>query len=526
MTKSSIQSSDIIHQRKIRLEKIKKLQELGFNPYPPDPRKDFDNKYLVDNFNSLKGRKFYVTGRVFLIRKLGKIAFIDLRDDSAKIQLFLRADLLPKTIASKTLGFDSLNLIDRGDFIEAYGKLDKTKTGEISIFVENLRILTKSLRPLPDKWKGIKDEELLTRRRYLQMALDKSFRQRFKRRSKFWQAVRDFLNNQGFFEINIPVLELVTGGADAKPFVTYYNELDQDFYLRISHELPLKRLLGGGFEKVYDIGPRFRNEGFSPEHLPEHVAMEWYWAYANLDQGLKLTKDMFLYIIKQVYGDKTKFNIRGLDVDFAKGNWDVIDFATIIKERFDVDIFEDSNEKLYKVLKENGRDLPKNQRNRNRIVDSLWKIIRKTIAGPVFLVGHPQFLSPLAKLDSKDPRKTLRFQLIAGGTEMSNAYVELNDPVDQLNRFVEQQKLREQGDEEAHMLDIDFVEMLEYGMPPAVGFGMSERVFWLLEGVSAREGVPFVHYKYDLLEDTKKIYKNTLKYIKPKESKLIKCLKE
>ena len=521
------QTSDIIAQRKIRMEKAEKLRELGIDPYPPESEKDVSNAEIVSNFEKYEGKKLNVTGRIFLIRKMGKIAFIDVRDQSGKIQLFLRKNVVkPLDAQEQTIGFDELSLLDRGDFVQAYGEVIKTQTGEVSILVEKLKILTKSLRPLPDKWKGVKNEELLTRRRYLQMILDAKMRERFVRRSKFWQAVRDFLNDHGFVEINIPVLELVTGGADAKPFVTYYNELDQDFYLRISHELPLKKLLGAGYEKVYDIGPRFRNEGFSPEHLPEHIAMEWYWAYADYMTAIKFTKQMFIYILDKVFDGKRKFTIRGLEVDFSKSDWPIVDYAQLLKERFNVDIYNDSVEDLYKVLEKNGRTLEPNQRNRNRVVDSLWKLIRVTIAGPIFLVNVPKFLSPLAKSDPNNPEVTMRFHLVAGGTEMTNAFSELNDPQDQLERFIEQQKLREQGDDEAHMLDIDFVEMLEYGMPPATGFGMSERVFWLLEGVSAREGVPFAHYKYDLMEDTKKVYKDILKYIAPQKSKLAKCLKE
>ena len=524
-TINSRNSSDIVSQRKIRLQKAAELRKLGLDPYTPTSKKDRSNKDLVDKFDTLQGKEFTVTGRIFLIRKFGKIAFIDLRDDSGKIQLFITQQNLGAT-DSKTgkLGYEHLSLLDRGDFIQAHGKLIKTKTGEISIDVNSIRILSKSLRPLPDKWKGLKDEEQLTRRAYVKMALNPEIRERYKRRSKFWQAIRDFLTEKGFVEINTPVLELVTGGADAKPFITYYDALDQDFYLRISHELALKRLLGAGYEKVFDIGPRFRNEGFSPEHLPEHIAMEWYWAYGNYDEAIEMTKEMFLYILDKVYDGRRKFTIRGLEVDFGKKEWERIDYVELLNNHYNIDILHDSVEDLYEVLKSYGKKLEDGVINRNRVVDNLWKLIRKTIAGPIFLVGVPKFFSPLAKADPENPEKSLRFHLVAGGTEMCNAFSELNNPVEQLQRFLEQQRLREQGDEEAHMLDIDFVEMLEYGMPPSVGFGLSERVFWLLEDVSAREGVPFPHFKYDILEDTKKIYKDIWEYIKPQPSSLAKCV--
>ena len=496
--------------REIRLEKVKKLRELGIDPYPAKAYRTHMNQEIKDNFEKLEGKEVSVVGRLMSLRKHGKLIFGNLQDDSGTIQLFIRFDTLePTDVKKQTLGWEHIDLIDVGDFLEAYGEVVKTKTGEISVLVKRLKIITKSIRPLPDKWHGIKDPEVRLRRRYLDMTINPKIRERFKRRSLFWRAVRDFLNQRGFWEINIPVLEHVPGGGDARPFVTYYNALDQHFYLRISHELALKRLLGAGFEKVYDIGPRFRNEGFSPEHLPEHIAMEWYWAYADHRDGMKLTQELFLYIVKQVYG-KTKFKIRGFDIDFSK-KWEILDFSKILKDRFNIDIFETPVDKMIKILKKYNREVE--GKNRARVVDSLWKLVRKDIQGPAFLVGVPKFLSPLAKPDPSNPKVVLRFQPIIAGSELANAWAELNDPVDQLERFVEQAKLREQGDEEAQFLDIDFVEMLEWGMPPAVGYGMTERVFWFLEDVPAREGVPFPALRYDIDESTRRIYKDILPYI-------------
>ncbi len=501
---------DLEYLRKIRLEKVQKLRELGIDPYPPDAHRTHMAAEIKKQFSSLEGKVVTVVGRLMAFRDFSKIAFGKLRDDSGDIQIFLKHDVLsPTDVKAQTLGWEHLKLIDVGDFLEATGEVMKTKTGEISVLVQKLRIVGKSIRPLPDKWHGIKDPELRLRRRYLDMLMNPEIRERFKRRSLFWRAVRDFLNERGFWEINVPVLEHVPGGGDARPFVTYYNALDQHFYLRIAHELQLKRLLGAGFEKVYDIGPRFRNEGFSPEHLPEHVAVEWYWAYADHNQGMEMLKEMFRYIVESVY-KKTKFKIRGFTVDFAD-EWEMIDFASIIKERFDIDVFETPVEKMVEVLKANGVELE--NPNRNRAVDSLWKLIRKKIAGPAFLVGVPKFLSPLAKADPADKRVVLRFQPIIAGSELANAWAELNDPVDQLERFVEQAKLRAAGDEEAQFLDIDFVEMLEWGMPPAVGFGFTERVFWFLEDIPAREGVPFPPLRFELDPMTKKIYRDILPYI-------------
>jgi lysyl-tRNA synthetase class 2 len=510
------ESSDLFGQRKQRIQKLKKIRDLGIDPYPPKAYRTHTTKDVKDSFNDLEGKTVCVVGRLWNKRSHGKIVFYDLKDFFGEIQLYIKHnELEPTNSENQNIGFDHLDLIDIGDIVEAYGIVTKTKSGEISVLVKQLRILTKAIRPLPT---NLEDKEERFRRRYLDMQLHPEIRQRFIRRSLFWEAIREFLNSEGFIEINIPVLEHVTGGADAKPFVTHYDALNQDFYLRISHELPLKRLLGAGYEKVYDIGPRFRNEGFSDEHLPEHVAMEFYWAYADAKDGMELTKKMYRYVLKKVYGT-TKFKIKEFDVDL-EDEWREIDFVEVIKKTFDVDVFNDSVDKMIQILKDNDVDLGENV-NRNRVVDNLWKLIRKTIGGPAFLINVPKFLSPLAKSDPKNPKLTQRFHPIIAGSELANAFGELNDPIDQLERFLEQQKLRESGDDEAHMLDIDFVEMLEYGMPPAVGFGLSERVFWFFENVSAKEGVPFPQLKYYIDDTTRKIYPNinfeTAKEVKTKK---------
>lgn len=497
----AVESSDLAGQRSLRIEKLKKLKELGINPYPAKANKDFDNNEIVSNFEKYEGKSVKLAGRVMNIRGHGKLMFMDLVDMTGKIQVYIKSEeYRDRNIELGTLGFEDLSLLDIGDVIEVEGDIVKTQRGEISIQAETVRLLTKAIRPLPTE---LEDKEERYRRRYLDMTLHPEIRERFVRRSKFWQATRDFMNQNGFVEVNIPVLEHTTGGADAKPFLTHYDALNEDFYLRISHELPLKRLLGAGFHKVYDVGPRFRNEGFSDEHLPEHVAMEWYWAYADYRDGMKLTQEMFKYIMEKVYGT-LQFNIKGFDVDLSK-DWEEIDYTTIIKERFGVDIFTDPVEKMTRILKENKVDLGEDV-NRMRAVDNLWKLIRKTVAGPAFLVGVPKFMSPLAKTDPKNPELTERFLALIAGTEMTNAYSELNDPLDQLDRFMEQEAMRVGGDDEAQMLDIDYVEMLEYGMPPACGYGMSERVFWFFENVTAKEGVPFPQLRHDIDELTRKIY--------------------
>jgi lysyl-tRNA synthetase class 2 len=311
------------------------------------------------------------------------------------------------------------------------------------------------------------------------------------------------LQEKGFLEVETPILEHFTGGADARPFKTHHNALDEDFYLRISTELYQKRLIGAGFEKIYTLGPNFRNEGIDDEHLQEYYQVEWYWAYANYRDNMNLVRDMFRFIAQEVYG-KTKFESKGHTFDLAD-EWQEIDYVSIIKEKFNLDIFDSSDEEILKVVKDSGIAL-EGTINRSRLIDNLWKLLRKDITGPAFLVNEPKFMSPLAKSKPEDERLTERFHIIIAGSELGNGYSELNDPVDQYNRFIEQQKARDAGDEEAQMMDIDYVEMLEYGMPPVSGYGHSERLFWFLENIPAREGTLFPQMKLKVDESVKEIY--------------------
>lgn len=491
-----------------RLRKLQDLRDLGVNPYPAGSERTHTLQTIIDQFTELEGSEVSVVGRIQKIRKFGKIAFIALEDMSGSLQLFLRAAAVaPLDAGQSQLGMAELPLLDSGDFIEAKGTVIKTQTGEMSVDVTRLRILTKSLRPMPSKIDGFTNKEERMRRRYIDMNVNTDVRERFIRRSKFWQATRDFLNEQGFYEVNIPVLEHTTGGADANPFVTHMDALDQDFYLRISHELPLKRLLGAGFEKVYDIGPRFRNENYSDEHLPEHVAMEWYWAFADWQQGIAFQEAMFKYVLEKTFGT-LQFELGNFTVDLSKP-WEQWDYAETIQNRYGIDPYNCTLEQVTAALKENNLEVEKAD-NKSRGIDKLWKHIRKDVTGPIWLINTPTFISPLAKTHPDRPEMTQRAQVVIAGSELCNLFSELNDPVDQLNRFVEQQDMRDAGDEEAMMLDIDFVEMLEYGMPPACGLGFSERVFWIFEGVTAREGVPFPQLRHEIDEVTKALYTDIL----------------
>ncbi len=467
-----------------RLRKLAEIRAMGIDPYPAKSHRNTKISTIVDHFDEKDGQEVCIAGRIMAIRSFGKIAFVKLRDYFGEVQVFMQTvDDIPEG----NFGVKQLKLLDTGDFVEAAGTVGKSSTGEISVFANSLRLLTKSLRPLPG-YDGLTNKEERYRRRYVDMNVNPEVRERLVRRSKFWQATRDFLTSHGFIEINTPILERTTGGADANPFVTHMDALDEDYYLRISQELPLKRLLGGGFDKVFDIGPRFRNEGVDDEHLPEHIAMESYAAYENYEDGMELYEAMIKHVAEQTWGT-LQFNVGGFEVNLDQ-EWPRVKYADLLMDKFGIDVFNVDREKALAILKENGTQIDPKVAD-SRLLDNLWKLIRKTSAGPYWLIEEPLSLSPLAKIVPERPLVTQRFHPIIAGTEMGNGYSELNDPIDQLERFEEQQAMRDAGDDEAQMLDMDFVEMLEYGMPPACGWGNSERNFWLLEGVSGREAVPF-----------------------------------
>ncbi len=487
-----------------RLRKLHDLKALGINPYPADSTRTHECSQIAESFTELEGREVTVVGRIIGIRKFGKLAFIVLRDMSGQVQLFMKSDMVEPLDAGKSqLGMDQITLLDPGDFIEASGPVIKTQTGEVSVDVRQLRLLTKSLRGMPTEQEGFTNKEERFRRRYVDMNVNRDVRERFIRRSNFWRATRQFLDERGFYEVNTPVLEHTTGGADANPFVTHMDALDQDFYLRISHELPLKRLIGAGFEKVYDIGPRFRNENYTDEHLPEHVAMEWYWAYADWQDGIAFQEELFKYVLQETFGT-LQFKLGEFDVDLT-GKWEQWDYAETIKDRYGIDPFDCELEQVQAALREHKLEVEKAD-NKSRCIDKLWKNIRKDVAGPIWLINTPTFISPLSKAHPDRPEITQRAQVVIAGSELCNLFSELNDPLDQYQRFLDQQRMRDAGDEEAMMMDIDFVEMLEYGMPPACGLGFSERVFWIFEGVTAREGVPFPQLRHEIDETTRAIY--------------------
>jgi len=463
--------------------------------YPADSDRDTSNADAIAGFADLETSKKKITvgGRVMSLRGQGGIMFSDLFDGTAKLQVVFQKDDMsaqgrsqpkadePRAHASggDAGSFDLFsNTVDVGDFIEVTGVAFKTQRGQQSVQAQGWRMLAKSLLPIPTEHFGIKDEELKLRERYLDILLDPEIRAMIERRSRFWQAIREFYATRGFLEVETPALETSPGGADARPFITHHNALDIDVYLHIALELWHKRLLVAGFSKVFELGRVFRNEGQSREHLQDYTMLESYEAYSDLKKGGDFVKELYRHIAKEVYGKYT-FEINGHTVDFAE-EWRLINFCDALKDKFGIDPLTCSEEEAIQAVRDAEIEVGETL-NKPRAIDHLWKSIRKTISGPAFLVGVPVYMEPLAKKFAGDPRTVERLQVIIAGSEMGKGFSELNDPQDQRARFEEQQKLRDAGDDEAQRLDEDYIRAMEYGMPPAFGFGVSERLFAFLE---------------------------------------------
>ncbi len=471
---------DIIKER---LKKKDNLTEAGYDSYPASVKRTHTISELLADWKSYNNKKKKITlvGRIFALRGQGGISFLDLKDENGAIQLVLSKDA--------TKNFELVrNNTDIGDFVEATGTAFVTKKGEKSLQATSFRTITKSIRPIPSEWYGIADVETRLRKRYLDLMLHPELRETFKRKTKFWAAFRTFLIKNGFLEVETPVLEQTPGGADAEPFMTHMNALDIDLSLRISLELPLKRLLVGGFEKVFEIGRIFRNEGIDAEHLQDYTQLEYYWAYQDYEGGMKFIEKLYKYVIKQTMGTlKTK---RGdITIDWGK-KWGRVDYFDIFKKETGIDLNTATDEQLYEHAKKQGIDTTKHI-GRGRITDAIFKKIRHKLVQPCFLINPPVDIEPLAKRLSPGSNKVARFQVVAAGTELGKGFSELNDPQDQRARFEEQQKLREAGDPEAQRLDEDYLEAMEYGMPPNHGFGISERLFSILVDKPVRETVFF-----------------------------------
>lgn len=473
---------DIIKGRKTKLENIKAA---GTDPYPSVTERTHTNKQALDDFDNLTDKEITLVGRIRSFRDMGKIMFVHIEDGSAKIQVLFKSD----DLGADVFKFALKNL-DTGDFVQITGKLFKTKTEEKTLQALSYKLLAKSLLPLPTEHFGIVDEEIRLRKRYLDILLNPEAKEIFVKKARFWNSMREFMEGNGFLHIDMPILEAVPGGAEARPFITHHNALDRDFYLRISLELPLKKMLVGGYEKVYEIGRIFRNEGISTEHLQDYTQMEFYWAYASFEQMMRFCQEMYQKIISDVFGT-LQITAHGQTVDFSR-NWEKVSYIEIFKKHTSIDLLSaDDNTLRAYCDKHHLKYEP--AAGRGRLIDIIFKEVRKNIPSekPVFLVDQPVELEPLAKRDPKNPKIVQRMQILAFGTELGKGFGELNDPIDQRSRFDEQMKLRAAGDDEAQMLDEAYVEAMEYGMPPAAGFGVSERLFSVLMGKSIRETVVF-----------------------------------
>lgn len=465
----------------IRLGKIEKLKKAGMDSYPSSVPHDMSLGEVASSFEALdtKGDSLSIAGRVMAIRGQGAILFIVLQEGVSRFQAVLKKDEINEKMFSLFV-----DAVDIGDFISVTGLLFITKRGEQSLMIKDWQMASKSLLPLPEKWAGIKDDDERYRKRYLDILMNPELYELFQKKSKFWNATRDFLTERGFLEVETPTLEITTGGAEANPFKTYHKDYDLDVYLRISvGELWQKRLMSAGFPKTFEIGRVYRNEGSSAEHLQEFTNMEFYWSYANYKDGMKLAKDMYRFVAEQAFGT-TKFETRGHVFDL-NDEWTEIDYVEEIKKQTEIDVLLSNEDEMKEKLNELGVKYTGD--NRERLMDTLWKYCRKNISGPAFLVHHPKLVSPLSKAMSNNLELTERFQVILAGSELGNGFSELNNPVDQRERFEVQQKLIESGDEEAMQPEWEFVDMLEHGMPPACGFGFGERVFAFFADKPIRE---------------------------------------
>jgi len=472
--------------RKIRIDKLKAVQAEGFFPYPISTKRTHTISDAVEKFDSLskKEKEIILVGRIRLLRVHGGATFINIEDGTGGIQSFF---------GKNQLGKDSykffIDNFDIGDFIEIRGILLKTKRGERTIQASDFKFLAKSLRPLPEKWQGLKEVEERYRKRYLDLIFNPDIKKKFELRSGIIKEIRHFLEDNGFLEVETPILQTIYGGARAKPFMTHLNSLNLNLFLRVSPEISLKKLLVGGFEKVYEIGKCFRNEGIDKYHNPDFTMLEFYWAYSDYKDLMKFTEKMLKSIIKKVFG-KLKIEYNGNVIDF-KTPWPRVEFFTFFKKETGIDLSEISRDALFEEAKKAKIKIEKSA-PRAEIIDEIYKTFRTKIIQPTFLIHYPLGFQPLAKA-SKNKDKLANFALLVGGIEMCNAFSELNNPIEQAARLKKQEKLFNDGSSEAQRMDPDFLQALEYGMPPASGFGMGlDRLTSLLtNSQSLREVILF-----------------------------------
>ncbi|MEK7579547.1 MAG: lysine--tRNA ligase [Patescibacteria group bacterium] len=466
--------------RNERLKKLALLKERGISAYPATSERTTTIKDLLSRFDeAVDTEKVTVAGRVLSIREHGGSIFFNISDGTGTIQGYVKQDELPADVFSLFV-----DVVDIGDFIDLMGVPMRTKRGEPTVLASGWRMLTKSIRTLPEKWAGLTDPEERLRKRYLDILSHSELKEMFEKRALFWDRTRTFLKDKGFLEVETPTLEITTGGAEARPFITHHNDFDINLYLRISvGELWQKRLLAAGFPRTFEVGRVYRNEGTSAEHVQEFTNFEFYAAYMDYEGGIAFTEELIRDVATSVFGTSA-FSTRGFTFDL-KDTWERLDYVSTVEKMTGVNVLNDSEEVLKQKLQE--LHVEHTGENRERLTDTLWKFCRKQITGPAWLMNHPKLVSPLSKVHPDNPLLTQRVQLLLAGSEMTNGFAELNDPVDQKERFLLQQKLIDAGDTEAMMPDWEFVEMLEHGMPPAFGFAYGDRLFAFLVDKPIRE---------------------------------------
>jgi len=481
---------EVLDQKKIRIEKLGKLRALGLNPYPYRFERTHMISVLRDKAEEVDGAEtIAIAGRIVAKRGHGKTIFADLEDGSGKLQIYFRKDTLDEKL------FTVSGFIDIGDFVGVHGELFKTRTGEFTLLVKDITFLSKSLFPLPEKWHGLKDVEIRYRKRYLDLIMNRNVRDVFVKRARIIGKMREILNNKEFIEVETPVLQPLYGGAFARPFKTYYNELDRDYFLRISDELYLKRLIIGGFERVYEICKDFRNEGIDRSHNPEFTMLEAYQAYADYNDMMDLTEELVTGIAEEINGT-LNITFQGKEINL-KRPWKRIGFYEGIQQETGKDVSGMSRDEVYTFAREHGIDVD-DDAGKGKIMDEIFgEMIQPKLMQPTFVLDYPLEISPLAKKHRKNPDLVERFEPVVAGMEIGNAFSELNDPFDQRERLEAQQKMKEMGDGEAQILDEDFLSAMEYGMPPTGGLGIGvDRLVMLLTDMSSiREVIMFPQLK-------------------------------
>lgn len=481
-------------QELIRREKAQKIREQGIDPFGHRFERTALAAEIKEKYQDVEHDAFEkindvytVAGRIMFIRKMGKASFFSIQDKSGKVQIYISIN----DVGEET--YTLFKTADIGDIVGVTGKVMKTQTGEITLKCQEYTHLVKALRPLPEKFHGLTDIEERYRRRYVDLIMNEDSKKVAFTRPRIIRCIQNFMDNRGFTEVETPILNTLLTGASARPFITHHNTQDMDMYLRIALELPLKRLLVGGMESVYEIGRTFRNEGMDPMHNPEFTLMEAYQAYSNLEGMMEMTENMFKTIAKEVFGKYT-YNWNDNEIDL-EGPWKRVSMVDAIKEQTGIDFQKEMTiEEALELAKEHNIEVEEHQKNVGHIINLFFeKYVEETLIQPTFLYGHPVEISPLTKRNPEDPRFVDRFELFIGGKEFANAYTELNDPIDQLERFEDQLKERELGNDEANDIDMDFIEALEYGMPPAggIGYGIDRLVMFFTESTSIRDVILF-----------------------------------